>query len=74
LRFVPVAVLTAITVPALLLPEGEIAISPLNAYLGAGIVSGVVAWRTKNLLWTIVIGMGTFLLWRLLVNGAWDAP
>ena len=70
LRYVPVAVLTAITVPAMLMPDGEIALRPENAYLVAGIVAVLVSWRTKNLLLTILIGMGAFLLWRALVGTA----
>lgn len=69
LRFVPVAVLTAIVAPALLLtPDNRLFISPDNAYLVAGVVSIIVAWRTQKLLPTIVIGMGLFLLWRALTG------
>lgn len=69
LRYVPVAVLTAITVPAAIMPAGEIDLSPENAYFIGAIVSVVIAWRTKNLLLTILIGMGIFLLWRALFPG-----
>ncbi len=64
LRYVPVAVLTAIIVPELLIRDGTWQVNPTNAYLVAGIVAALVSWRTKNLLMTIVIGMGVFLLWR----------
>src|SRR5688572_19596333 len=66
LRFVPVAVLTAIIVPAMLMPQGSIFIGLNNAYLIAGIVSMLIAWRTGSLLATIGGGMGVFLLWRVL--------
>lgn len=66
LRFVPVAVLTAIVVPALMMPEQTLNLTLQNAYLIAGIISVGVAWYTKKLLPTIVIGMGLFLLWRAL--------
>ena len=68
LRYVPPAVLTAITVPAILMPEGEIFLSPTNAYLVAGVVTVMVSWRTKNLLFTIVVGMGVFLAWRAVMG------
>lgn len=68
LRYVPVAVLTAITVPAMLMPEGNIDIRPDNTYLVGGIIAALVAWRTKNLLLTIVVGMASFLLWRAVVG------
>ena len=64
LRYVPVAVLTAITVPELFIRDGQFAITIANAYLIGGIVSIIAAWKTKNLLITIIFGMGTFLLWR----------
>lgn len=67
LKFVPPAVLAAIVVPGMLMPEGTINVSPTNAYLVAGIVAGVVAWRSKNVLITIVIGMALFLLLRLVI-------
>lgn len=66
LRFVPVAVLTAIIIPELmLLPNGEFNPNLLNPRLLAGIVAVIVAWETKNVILTIVIGMIVF--WVLLV-------
>ncbi|MBK8049065.1 MAG: AzlD domain-containing protein [Anaerolineales bacterium] len=64
LKFIPPAVLTAIIVPAMVMPAGQIDISLTNAYLVAGIISAVIAWRTRNLLATIVLGMVIFLIWR----------
>lgn len=66
LRYVPAAVLTAIVVPAALMPEGALDLAPGNAYLVASLLAVLVAWRTKNLLLTIVSGMLFFLLWRAL--------
>lgn len=68
LRYVPVAVLTAIVVPELLFREGKILISPANAQLVAGIITIGIAWRTKNLLLVIILGMGIFLVWRALTG------
>jgi branched-subunit amino acid transport protein len=67
LKFVPVAVLTAIIAPAVIMPDGEIALTITNAYLIAAVASALIAWRTKNLLVTIVAGMAIFLLWRWFV-------
>jgi branched-subunit amino acid transport protein len=65
LKYVPPAVLTAIIVPALILPDGyQLTIKLTNAYLLAGFVAFGVAWRSRNLLWTIIIGMATFWIWR----------
>lgn len=57
LRFVPPAVLGAITLPELLLRQGELDFSPSNARLIAGVLAAAVAWRTKNVLLTIAAGM-----------------
>ena len=64
LRFVPVAVLTALTVPMVLLPQGQWAVSVNNPYLAASIVAVVVAAWRRNLMLTIVIGLLVFFVWR----------
>lgn len=66
LRYVPLAVLAAIIAPAIVMPEGTIDLSPSSAPLIASLIAIVVAWRTKNLLLTIVIGMAALLIWRAL--------
>jgi branched-subunit amino acid transport protein len=63
LRFVPVAVLTAIIFPEVLLPAGSLDLGLGNARLLAGLLAVVVAWRTKNVVWTILAGM--LALWGL---------
>ena len=63
LRLVPPAVLSAIIFPELLRPAGSLDISLGNARLLAGIIAAVVAWRTKNALLTISVGMAA--LWVL---------
>lgn len=66
LAYVPPVVLTAIVVPAMLMPVGNrLDFSLSNAYLWAGLLAFFIAWRSRNLLLTIVGGMGIFLLWRL---------
>lgn len=57
LNFVPPAVLTAIIFPELLVRNGQVNVSMENARLIAGVLAIVVAWRTKNALLTIVVGM-----------------
>ena len=64
LRYVPVAVLTAITSPMLVKPDGEWLWSFSNPYLVAGVVAMVTSAVTRNLLLTISIGMGCFFLLR----------
>ncbi len=66
LKFIPPAVLAAIIAPAVLMPQGIIDFSLHNAYLIAAVAAGLLAWRSKNLLLTIVAGMVFFLLWQWL--------
>jgi branched-subunit amino acid transport protein len=68
LKYVPVAVLTAITSTAVLRPQGQMWISTNNAYLVGAIAAIIIAWRSQNLLLTIVLGMAIFFLWRALVG------
>jgi len=57
LRFVPPAVLSAIIFPEILRPNGTFHLSWANPRLLAGLLAGLVAWRTKNVLLTIAAGM-----------------
>jgi branched-subunit amino acid transport protein len=65
LRFVPPAVLSAIFFPELLRPGGTLDVSFGNIRLLAGVLAALVAWRTKNVLLTIGVGMAA--LWVLQV-------
>ena len=65
LRYVPAAVLSAIILPELVFQDGTLAVTPTNPRLLAGIIAILVAWRTKNILLTLISGMVT--LWILQV-------
>jgi len=67
-RFVPVAVLSAIIFPDLFLPKGVLALSFSNPRLIAGSVAVVVAWKTKNVLMTLVVGMGALYLLQFVMK------
>ncbi len=70
LRYVPPAVLTAIIVPALLIPAGNsIDLSYTNAYFVGGVFAFVVGWFSQNLLVTIVLGMAAFWGWQWFLAG-----
>jgi len=62
LRFVPPSVLTAIVVPELVIRSGQLDFSLTNFRLLAGVVAILVAWKTKNTLLTIAVGMLALLL------------
>ncbi len=60
LRFVPIAVLSAIIAPEIGYLDNMLFLSPQNPRLLAGIVATLVAYFTKNVVWTIVAGMMFF--------------
>ena len=60
LRFVPASVLAALVFPALTHPAGALDLTLGNIRLLAGIGGALVAWRTKNVLLTIAVGMVLF--------------
>jgi len=60
LRFVPASVLAALVFPALTYPNGVLDFTLGNIRLLAGIGGALVAWRTNNVMWTIVVGMVLF--------------
>lgn len=69
LRYVPVAVLTAICIPAMLYPkDNRVWLALDNPWLLAGVITILVSWRTRNLLLTIIVGMAAFLLLRALFS------
>jgi branched-subunit amino acid transport protein len=66
LPFVPIAALTALTVPELLLMQGELVLGSGNSRLWAGLVAIVAAAVWRNTLLTIGVGfLAFFLLQRL---------
>ena len=70
LTYVPIAVLTAIVVPMVLLPDGEHwQLSWRNPWLVGAAVSAIIAWRSNRLLAAIAAGMAVFLAWSWLFRG-----
>lgn len=60
LRQIPPAALAAIVVPALLRPEGHFDLWQPRCL--AGLVAAFVAWRTRNIALTLVVGIGIVML------------
>lgn len=67
LRFVPLAVLPALILPELFIHGNELAIPPDLPRLIAAVAAGLVAWRTKSVLLTILIGALAFYLLKLVM-------
>ena len=61
LRYVPPAVLTAIVFSEVLVRDGARDLSLGNLRLLASVAAALVAWRTRNVLLTIAVGMAA--LW-----------
>jgi len=68
LRFVPVAVLSAIILPDLATHNTALDLSLRNPQLYAGALAVLVAWRTKNILLTIIAGMVALLVFQALLR------
>jgi branched-subunit amino acid transport protein len=57
LRYVPVAVLSAMLLPSLLLVEERVSIAPDNLFLWAAIPTFLIAWKTRSLFAAVLVGM-----------------
>lgn len=60
LRQIPPAALAALVVPAVLAPSGTVDL--VQPYLPAGLLAAAVAWRTRNVALTLVVGMAALVL------------
>jgi len=60
LRQIPPAALASIVAPALLRPGGELGL--WQPRLAAGLVAAVVAWKTRNVALTLVVGMAVLIV------------
>lgn len=69
LNFVPVAVLSAIILPELVLNEGHLNLALDNPRLLAGAAAVLVAYRTRSTLLTILAGMAVFWGMRFFLAG-----
>ena len=68
LTYVPVGILTALIVPTLLIRDGQLHVGLNNHYLVAGFIAAVVAYKTRNVLITVGIGLSAVLALQLLVG------
>ena len=68
LPFVPVATLTALVAPELLLSQGALWLSWRNPRLVAGVIAVLIAAITRSVLWTLVGGFAGLALWSLMLG------
>ena len=57
LRYVPVAVLSAMLLPSLVVKDGGLDFSGHNIFLWATIPTFLAAWKTRSLFGSVVVGM-----------------
>ncbi len=62
LGLVPAAVLAALIAPELLYARGTGVFDPFSPRLAAGLLAAAVAWKTRNLLLTLVVGLSLLLI------------
>jgi branched-subunit amino acid transport protein len=68
LRYAPACALAAIVVPDLVFSKGQLHLSLDNYRLLAATAAGVFFIMTRNMLWTIDVGMSVFTLLRVLLT------
>jgi branched-subunit amino acid transport protein len=66
--YISIAVFTTIIVPSLLAPNEELELFIQNENLIAGIAAFLIAYKTKNLAGTVIIGVSTVFLLRFLLG------
>jgi branched-subunit amino acid transport protein len=57
LRYVPAAVLAALLFPSLLINGGHISLGPGNIFLWAALPAAFVAFKTRSLVGSVLVGM-----------------
>lgn len=68
LQLVPVAVLAALVAPSLLVEDAQLALHSDNLFLWASFPTLFVAWHTKSLFASVVVGMSVVALARALLG------
>lgn len=67
LRFVPAAVLSALFFPGVLMVENRLSVGISNPLFLAALLTFPVAYRTKNMFVTVLLGMGIVILFNHVV-------
>lgn len=64
LSFIPVSVMAALVAGEVLHPSGEWLAPWANPYLWAAVPTGLVYWKTRSFLGSVLVGLVLFLLFR----------
>ncbi len=70
LRLVPPAVLSAMLLPSLLVPDKRIDLGFDNIFFWTALIAFPVAWKSRSLFATVLVGMGLVALARYCGLGA----
>ncbi len=68
IRPLPIAILAALLVPNVLMPEGSLALEPGNYFIWGALVAFLVHLASRNLLATVMAGMAAVALLRLVLG------
>ena len=67
LKLVPVAVLSALLFPSLIIIEGQVSLRFDNLFLWAAVPTIYIAWRTRSLFMSLLVGMSIVALARFFI-------
>ena len=68
LRYVPPAVLSAIILPNVLMPADHLELTLRNPRILAALLAALVAWRTRSVVLTVVLGLAALWLMQALLR------
>ena len=68
LRYIPVSVMAAMVLPSLIVQDQGLDVSLDNVFLLAAVPTIFVAWKTKNLFISVLIGMGVVAFLRFVAT------
>jgi len=67
LSYVPTAVLAALLFPGVLMVDNKLNIGPSNPLFIAAMITLPIAYKTKNMFATVLVGMGIVILYNFLI-------
>lgn len=68
LQHVPVAVLAAMLLPSIVVPDGQVHLAADNLYLWAAVPTLLIAWKTRSLVGSVLAGVATVAVGRLILG------